>query len=378
MSTLAEEPVVEERPATKRRSLLQAILQFEITPTRVPRKELMHFSRQMAVFIRAGIPILEALASITEEMGNKKFKEVLDDIRDQLVAGGTFAGACATHPEAFPNYYVGMLRTAELSGTLDDVLVQLAEYIERDLDARQKVISALIYPAVIMVVGIGVVVVLVTYVLPRFRTFFKSLDAKLPLPTRALLAVSDFTSTYWWVFLALVGLLVATGVFLMKTSRGRDIRDTILLKAPAIGDLVQHIILERFCRIMSAMISSGVPLPEALVVTSDATANTVFRRGIDSAREAMLRGEGLAGPLAATGLFPAAARQMMNVGEATGSLDKQLETAGAYYARELEFKIKKFTSLFEPLVIVVMGGLVGFVAVALVSAMYGIFHQVHP
>jgi type IV pilus assembly protein PilC len=271
-----------------------------------------------------------------------------------------------------------MLRTAELSGTLDVVLDQLSEYIERDLDARRQVTSALIYPAVILFVGIVVIVVLVTYVLPRFRTFFKDLNAKLPLPTRMLLAVSNFFTDYWYIPLAVIAGFIAFGVWLQVTEPGRNLRDKMLLKAPAIGDLVHHIILERFCRIMSAMMSAGVALPEALTVTSDATSNVVFRRGIESAREAMLRGEGLAGPLATTGLFPASARQMMRVGEDTGTLDAQLATASDYFGRELAYKIKKFTSLFEPMVIVVMGVLVGFVAIALVSAMYGIFHQVHP
>lgn len=367
-----------EDDTTEKKSWLQSVLQFEITKKKVPRKDLMHFSRQMAVFIKAGIPILEAIDGITEEMGNKKYKEILNDVRARLSNGDTFTNACAAHPEAFPNFYVGMLRTAELSGTLDVVLEELADYIERDLDARRKVTSALIYPAVIFVVGVVVIVVLVTYVLPRFRTFFRSLDAKLPLPTRMLLAVSDFFTNYWYIPLAIIAVFILFGMWLQATEPGRAVRDRMLLRSPALGDLVHHIILERFCRIMSSMMSAGVPLPEALRVTSDATSNVIFRRGIETAREAMMRGEGLAGPLAATGLFPASARQMMRVGEDTGTLDAQLATASDYFGRELEYKIKKFTSLFEPLVIVVMGVLVGFVAIALVSAMYGIFHQVHP
>ncbi|MGN6474814.1 MAG: type II secretion system F family protein [Mycobacteriales bacterium] len=368
----------ETAAAPKKSNILQRVAQFELTPKRVPRRDLMHFSRQMAVFMRAGIPILEALDGITEEMGNEKFKVVLADVRARLVGGETFAGACAEHPEAFPNFYLGMLRTAELSGTLDSVLIQLAEYIERDLDARRKITSALMYPAIIAVVGIVVVVVLVAWVLPRFRTFFKELNAKLPLPTRMLLAVSDFTKTYWWVLLVVAGLIVVVAAWMMLVAEGRRVRDKMLLTLPAIGDLVQHIILERFCRIMSSMISAGVPLPEALLVTSDATSNVIFQEKLGVAREAMVRGAGLALPLAETGLFPSAARQMLRVGEDTGSLDEQLETASVYYGRELEYKIKKFTGLFEPAVILVMGVLVGFVAIALVSAMYGVFHQVHP
>src|SRR4051812_30713755 len=161
-----------QRSAPKNKNAIQRVLQFEITKKKVPRNELMHFSRQMAVFIKAGIPILEALDGITAEMGNKMFKEILGDVRERLAAGSTFTDSCGAHPEAFPDYYVGMLRTAELSGTLDTVLVQLSEYIERDLEARRAVTSALIYPAVIAVVGIGVVITLIAFVLPRFKNFF--------------------------------------------------------------------------------------------------------------------------------------------------------------------------------------------------------------
>lgn len=359
-------------------SLFKRIAQLELTPERVPRKELMHFSRQLGVFIKAGIPLLEAIDGITEEMGHKKFREVLRDVREQVAAGQTLTDACAAHPEAFPRYYVGMLRTAELSGTLDVVLDQLAGYIERDLDARRKVTSALLYPGIIAMVGVAVVVVMVAFVLPRFKTFFESLDARLPLPTRMLLSFTNFTTHYWYLFVLLLFALIAAVVFMMKHSRGREIRDKLLLRAPAIGDLVQHILLERFCRIMSSMLQAGVPLPEAMAVTADATGNVVFKRGLNQAREEMVHGGGLAGPLAATNLFPPAARQMMRVGEDTGTLDQQLETAAGYYGRELEYKIKRFTSLFEPAVIIMMGVVVGFVAIALVSAMYGIFNQVHP
>jgi type IV pilus assembly protein PilC len=377
------DPPVTEEPASRwhadnDRNILQRILQFEITQKKVPRKELMHFSRQMSAFVRAGIPLLEALESIAADMGSKQFRAVVLDVGERVASGLTLTDACAAHPEAFPNFYVGMLRTAELSGRLDHVLTQLAGYIERDLDARRKVTSALIYPAIIAIMGIVVIGILLGFVLPRFRTFFDSLDAKLPLPTRILLSVSNAVSTYWYVLVGLLVLFVLVSVWMRQSERGRRMRDKMLLKVPALGDLLRHVLVERFCRIMSAMITAGVPLPEAMQVTSDATNNTVFRSGLQQARETMLRGGGLAAPLAESGLFPSAAQQMLRVGEDTGTLDDQLSVAADYYGRELEYKIKNFTNLFEPAVIVVMGALVGFVAIALVSAMYGIFRQVHP
>jgi type IV pilus assembly protein PilC len=295
---------------------------------------------------------------------------------EALRGGSTFADAAEAHPNAFPAFYRGILRSAELTGNLDTVLEQLAAYIEREVEARQKIVSALIYPAVVSVMAVVAVIVLVTYVLPKFKDFFEGLDAKLPLPTRMLIASADFFATWWWV---LSGTIIGTIVFVMialRTDWGKTTRDRVLLSLPILGDLIRHAILERFCRILSSMVAAGVPLPDALAVTSEATNNRVYSRGLDQAREAMLRGEGLAEPLAATGLFPGAARQMFRVGEDTGSLDQQLETAAMYFDRELDYKITRFTGLFEPTIIVAVGLVVGFVAIALVSAMYGIFNQV--
>jgi len=355
----------------------KSILQLELTAKKVPRKDLMHFSRQLAVFIKAGIPILDALEAIQEEMGNKFFREIVDEIIESLRSGSTFADAAAVHDKAFPPYYLGILRSAELTGQLDTVLVQLSDYIERDLDARRKITSALTYPAIIAVMAVVVVVVLVGFVLPRFQTFFETLDAELPLPTRVLLAVSKFTTGYGLFMLAGLGAVALLLIAAFRTERGKLVRDRVLLRVPALGDLLRHVILERFCRILSSMMSAGVPLPDALRVTTGAVSNRVYRKGLEDVREAMMRGEGLAQPLSDSGLFPPSAKQMFRVGENTGTLDEQLNTAAVYFERELDYKIKRFTNLFEPAVLVVMGGVVGFVAVALVSAMYGIFNQVN-
>jgi len=354
----------------------KSVLQFEITRKTVSRKEVMHFSRQLAVFIEAGIPIMEALEVISEETTDKLLKKVLLDIIDQVQAGETFAAAATTHPEAFPRYYVAVLESAELTGTLDKVLQELAEYLQRDLDARSQVTGALIYPGVVACMAVVTVIVLATFVLPRFKTFFASLNAKLPLPTRMLLGVSGFISSYWWAILAAIILLVVGFVTMRRSTAGRAKLDAVLLKLPVAGSLVQAAIVERVCRVLASLVTAGVDLPRALAVTAESSNNAVYNEGILHIREQMMEGAGLADPLAETGLFPAAARQMFRVGEETGTLDKQLETAAAFYHRELELKVKHFTSLFEPAVIIFMGVIVGFVAVALVSAMYGIYNQV--
>jgi type IV pilus assembly protein PilC len=353
------------------------ILQFEITREKVPRKDLMYFSRQMAVFMKAGIPVLEALEIMTEESGNKVLQRVMAEMADSLRAGETFAGAARQHPEAFPQYYLGILSSAELTGNLDTVLDQLADYIDRDIEARRKVSSALMYPAIVFVFAIIAVIIITAIVLPRFKTFFSSLHAKLPLPTRMLLSIANFFQNDWYILVLVALAIILAIVYSTATPRGRELRDKLLLRLPTVGELVRTSILERFCRILHSMVTAGVPLPEALQVTAEATTNSTYRKGLVDARSAMMRGEGLAGPLAATGLFPAAARHMFLVGESTGTMDEQLHSAAVYFDRELDYKLKQFTALFEPAVIIFVGLIVGFVAIALISAMYGIYRQVH-
>ncbi len=353
----------------------KSIGQFEITAKKIKASDVMTFSRQLAAFLRAGIPILDALDSLDDESANPLLRKVLANVADTLRAGAPFSDTLAAHSSLFPSYYLGIIRSAELTGHLDIVLDQLAEYIERDLEAKRAVKSALTYPAVILVMSFVTVLVLVVWVLPKFRTFFDGLHAKLPLPTRMLLGGADLVSSWWMV---IVGAFVVMATVLLVAVRmewGRTLRDRMLLRSPVIGQIVRCAVVERFCRILGSMLRAGVPVPEAVGSATDATNNRVYIRGLRAAREAILGGEGLAGPIAATQLFPRSAAQMIKVGEASGTLGEQLDVTADFFRSELSYRLKKVTTLFEPAVILGMGLIVGFVAVALISAMYGIFNQ---
>jgi type IV pilus assembly protein PilC len=353
-----------------------SLMKFEITKKKVPRTDVMNFTRQLAVFMKAGIPIMEALEVIVEETQNKLLRGILREVIDSLRAGDTFATAAAAHPEAFPNFYVGILESAELTGNLDQVLNQLADYIERDTKARSKITAALIYPAVVACMSVVTVLVLTVFVLPRFTVFFKSLGAKLPLITRMMMSASGFMIHWWYAETAVAIILVGGFIAMRRSPTGRARLDTIMLKLPVVGDLTQTAILERTCRILSSMLKAGVDLPRSMAVTAESANNAVYYKALTEIREAMMEGQGLAGPIARSGLFPGAARQMFRVGEETGTLDQQLDVAAEYYNRELETKLERATALFEPAIIIFMGVIVGFVAVALISAMYGIYNQV--
>jgi type IV pilus assembly protein PilC len=354
----------------------KSILQFEITAKTVKKRETMHLSRQLAVFIRSGVSVIEALLVLSEEASDKLMKNGLESMRVALEGGSRFSDAAAEHPEIWPGYAIEVVRSAELTGNLDEVLDQLGDYMEREIDTSQKVRSALAYPSIVMVLAIVVSVVLVVYVLPKFKTFFKSLNAKLPLPTRILLDFANWIGRWGYLTGGIIVGILLLAFLTAKTDQGKELKDKLVLKIPVIGTLIHTAITERFCRLLASMTVAGVSLPEAIAVTTAATNNSVFRKGLTEARGAMLRGEGLAAPLGSTGLFPAAARQMFTVGENTGNLDEQLQAAANYLDRELDYKIKRFTTMVEPAVILGVGLIVGFVAVALVSAMYGIFNQV--
>ena len=354
----------------------RSVLQFEITAHKVKLANVMHFSRQLAAFVRAGVPLLDGLQIVREETTDKTLRKVIEEVEVSLRAGESFTRAMSAHAEAFPSFYVSVLSSAELTGRLDHVLDQLSRYIERDLEARRKIKSALAYPLIIMLMSFVTVGILAGFVLPRFKKFFLSLHAELPLPTRMLLSFTDFITAWWPVVLGGLVVFVLLIMAALRTHRGREIRDAVVLKIPVVGSVVRYAIVERFCRVLASMVETGVPLPEALRLASIGTHNLLYERALAEAQVGMLQGDGIARPIARTGLFPSAVVQMMRVGEDTGTLDDQLESMATYYERELDYKLKKLTTIFEPAAIVFMGLVVGFVAVALVSAMYGVFNQV--
>ena len=350
----------------------RGVLDFELTAEKVKKKELMHFTRQLAVFVKAGIPITDALVVIGDETNDVALRRAITEMIEELRNGGLFSQAAAKFPNVFPKYYVGILSSAELTGRLDESLDSLSAYIEREMDTRSKVVGALSYPLVVMAMAMITVLILAGYVLPQFQPLFEELGADLPLATRIMLFFSRFFTDLWWITASIFAIFVSFVVFLFKHPTGHLLKDRLVLRIPVIKGIVEYAILERFCSILSTMLQAGVSMPSALQTTTDATANSVFQEQLDQARIQMLEGGGFSGPLIETELFPGAARQMFKVGEETGTLDQQLEVAALYFNRELESRIKRFTTMFEPAMIIFVGVIVGFVALALVSAMYGV------
>jgi type IV pilus assembly protein PilC len=351
-------------------------LNVELTKEKVPLVEIMHFSRQMATFLRAGVPMTEALDNLRVDAKNKRFKAILGDVLERVTAGRSVTEALAAHADVFPSYFMALLGSAELTGRMDEAFDQLHTYIRRDIELTRAVRKALTYPLILLVVSILVVLVIVVFAIPKFAEFFEDFDAELPLPTRMLMGIADFVGSTAGLLtgVALVVLAAAT-ILYVRTARGRRNLHALQLKLPLIKTVVTYSSTERFTRVLSALLEAGVPLPEALPTSIDCANNLIFKERLSVAMEAVLAGQGFADPLASTQLFPTAVIQMVRVGERTGELSDQLSNAAGFYEEELEYSVDKLTAWFEPAMILFIGLVVGFVALAMVSAMYGIYNQ---
>ena len=352
-------------------------LQLEVTKQRVPLVDVMHFSRQMATFLRAGVPMTEALNNLRQDAENARFKAVLADVLDRVTGGRSVTEALSLHADIFPSYFMALLGSAELTGQMDEAFDQLHSYIRRDVELTRSVRKALIYPCILLGVSLLVVVIIVVFAIPKFAEFFADFDAELPLPTRMLMSVADFVQSPAGIITGIVLVAGAVGLAVyIRTPGGRRNFHGLQLRIPLIKTVVTYSSTERFTRVLAALLDAGVPLPDALPTAIDCANNLVYKERLAEAMEGTLTGAGFADPLASTELFPNAVIQMVRVGERTGELSDQLNNAATFYEEELSYAVDKLTAYFEPIMILFIGVVVGFVALAMVSAMYGIYNQV--
>jgi type IV pilus assembly protein PilC len=344
---------------------------------RVKTADLILFSRQLATFIRVGVPITDAIKLLQGASSSGAFRAALEDIFQDLEAGEAFSAAIAHHPSVFNELYVDMVRAAEYSGTLDRVLIQVAAYLQRQDTAFKKLRSAMIYPAVILVLAVSVCTVLIVFVLPGFVSIFNEFHATLPLPTRILLGVGLFAQT--WRFEIVVGLFAVIVIILalMSSPPGRVFWDHFILRLPVIGTIVTYSIIERFTRTLATMLTAGIPISQTFEVAIASSGNIRYRRGLESVKERMMTGDGFSAPLDATGLFAPMMIRMIRVGEETGTLDSSLEQIADFLAEEMDYKVRNMIALMEPSLVIAVGGAVGFVAISVILPMYGLLKAVH-
>jgi type IV pilus assembly protein PilC len=340
-------------------------LQLALGRQRVSEKAVGVFTRQLATMIDAGLPLVQSLDILATQQENKTFQEILKTVKDDVEAGSTFAAALARHPKVFPELYVNLVVAGEEGGILDNILLRLANYIEKAVALKKKVKAALVYPTVIVGVAVLVVAILMIFVIPTFEKMFLQAGQSLPLLTRIILGMSNLLKDYIWGFV--VGLIILA--FLLrryhKTDGGRRAIDRSLLKLPVFGVLLRKIAIARFSRTLGTLVSSGVPILDSLNIVAKTAGNSIVEDTIQRARSSISEGETIAEPLGKSRVFPPMVIQMISVGETTGSLDTMLNKIGDFYDEEVDNTVATLTSLLEPFLMVFLGGTIGTIVVAM-------------
>jgi type IV pilus assembly protein PilC len=343
---------------------------------RVDSKRLGIFTRQFSVMLDAGLPLVQCLEILGEQEDSRLFKEIITGVRTDVESGSSLADAMRRYPKAFDNLYCSMIAAGEAGGILDVILRRLATYIEKAVRLRSQVRSALIYPTAVIVIAAAVVYIILWKVIPVFAQLFAGLGAQLPYLTRVVVAASNFLGRYSiWIFLAIALIVIALRRW-HKTYRGRRVIDGALLRIPVIGQLLRKIAIARFCRTLATLTSSGVPILEGLEITAKTSGNAIIEDAIMSVRKSVEEGKTISDPLQATEVFPVMVCQMINVGEQTGALDQMLSKIAEFYEEEVDTAVEGLMKLIEPLMIVVLGVVIGTIVTAMYLPMYSILRQI--
>ncbi len=339
-------------------------------------KALVVFSRQFATMIDAGIPILRCLEILTTQNKDPFMRPALEQITNDVKGGSTLNEAMAKHPVVFGKLYVNMVRAAEIGGILDVILDRLSGFLEYENEVRAKIKSAMMYPILVICFSQVMLFVLFSFVLPKFKEIFNGMDVKLPFVTATLFAMGDFMAAYWWVIL-----LAAGGVFFGmkmygKSPKGKRQFDFMKLKFPILGELALKMSVARFCRTFGTLINSGVPMMRSLEIVGETLNNTVLTEAIDATRNSIREGSKLSTPLAQSGLFPSMVTHMIDVGEESGRLSEMMVKVGDFYDSEVESTVKGLTSMIEPVLIIFLGLVVGFIAISVLTPVFTLVNGV--
>jgi len=333
---------------------------------KVTQKDIVIFVRQFATMIDAGLPLVQCLDILGSQQPNPTFKKVITQVKDDVEGGSTFADALKKHPKVFDTLFVNLVAAGEIGGILDTILNRLAEYIEKTEKLKSKVKSAMVYPVSIVIVAIVITAGLLLFVIPIFEKMFSDMGGTLPLPTQIVINMSNFLAAYWYaVFGGMFGAVYAFKKY-YATKKGRATCDRLFLKLPVAGDLIRKNSVTKFCSTMGTMLSSGVPILDALDITSKTAGNVVIEEALIETRTAISEGKTIVEPLEKTKVFPSMVVQMIAVGEATGAMDAMLNKIAEFYNDEVDTAVDGLTALMEPAIMVVLGGLVG----GLIIAMY--------
>ncbi len=336
----------------------------------VTKKEIVYTTNQLAVMVETGITLSTAIESIIEQEKNPTLKRVLKDLKSGVESGEEFSTALARHPKLFNQTYISLIKASEATGTLGEMLDRVATYLRKEVEARSKIRAAMAYPAVMMAVAVGVTIFLLTYVLPKFAPLFNSKKIKLPTSTVFMMTASECLIGYWYLWLLAAVVLVLSFIFGRRTEPGRKAWDWFKINAPLVGSLNRKTIISRSIRTLGAMVQSGVPMLESIQLTADVAGNYYYERLWLKVLDEVTSGKRICDALAGSSLFPSTLVQMISSGEETGKLDMVLQRVSSYYDQEVDAAIKTTTSMIEPIMITIMGVIVGGIAMSLLLPIF--------
>ncbi len=332
----------------------------------VKDKDIVVFTRQFATMIDAGLPLVQALDILSTQVENKTLAKALSVIKSDVESGSTYADALRKHPKVFTDLYANMVAAGESGGILDTILNRLANYIEKSMKLKKKVKGAMIYPIVVSTIAVGVIAIIMVFVVPTFSKMFATLGGTLPLPTLFVMKMSNFLAGIGG--LVLLMLIIASGVAFVqtrKTEKGRALTDAVFLKLPIFGILLRKVAVAKFTRTLGTLVSSGVPILDGLEITAKTAGNKVIEYAVMEIRQAVSEGKTIAEPLMKSGVFPPMVNHMISVGESTGALDAMLSKIADFYDDEVDNAVNNLTSMMEPMLMVFLGGAVGFIVIAM-------------
>jgi type IV pilus assembly protein PilC len=341
----------------------------------VPAKNLAIFTRQFSVMIDAGLPLVQCLEILGRQEPHKNFAAVILKVREDVEAGAALADSMKKHPKTFDNLYSNMIAAGEAGGILDTILKRLAVYIEKNVKLKGEVKSAMIYPIAVIVIAALVVGAILWKVIPTFAQLFEGLGAQLPMPTRVVIAASNGVVAWGWLFLVALGVVGYLIRQYYGTEGGRLVIDAMMLKTPILGGILRKVAVARFCRTLSTLLSSGVPILDGLDITARTSGNAIIERAILKTRSGIERGETVSGPLKDTNVFPSMVVQMINVGETTGALDTMLSKIADFYEDEVDSAVAGLLTLLEPVMIAFLGVVVGGIVIAMYMPIFDLISK---
>jgi type IV pilus assembly protein PilC len=344
----------------------------------VKASDLAVFSRQLSTMISSGMSILRSLYVLEEQTESKFLKETIVAVRKDVEAGLSLSDAMARHPKVFNPLFVAMTQAGEAGGVLEDALMRVADQLQKDASLRRQIRSAMVYPALVIVFAIGVMMALVAFLVPVFEGVFKQFGGELPAITKVSVFLSHVVTGYWWLMFALTALALVVFLKWKKTSWGRPQWDRFRLHVPMkIGDIVQQVAIARWSRTLASLTSAGVPLLLALDITGRTGGNVVVEEAMDGVIASVKRGGTIAAPLAQAPIFPSMVTNMVGVGEETGALDSMLDKVAEFYEDQVEASVKALTSILEPVMIIVIGGIVGFIVISMYMPLFTVYNSIH-